>query len=568
MSFTIPENLNELSVDEILDSINLAKTEAKSLLGKDSPSDEEVNAAEEALKYVDEAKGRISEVQAAAAEKDERLSTLKAKADEEDEEAEAEESPADEVPVDEAPAEEAPTDEVEEDEKSKERQAVAASAAVPTKSAAARAKANSKEPEAPMNHNAVTITAAADINGITAGATLKDDVSLTAAAMKRLQSFPRTRQGGANGIQMRAGIATVDVGAARTDGMFQGNADYTDDQAVLTAAAGEKRLKSDLGSGSLTAAGGWCAPTETLEAFCDEVSTDGILDLPSMTVKRGSVRYTKGPDFSAIFDNANGDWNYTETQVIADTVKPCIEVECPTWDDITLDVTGVCIKAGILTNAAYPELVRAYVQNVLIAHQHKVASRLYQGIVAVSTAVNIAGGVTATDGIGHLEVAANLLRQKKRMAMNTTVEVLLPFWYKSVIRGDVSARTGIDMLNVSDATITSYFATRQLAVQWLYNTGQDIDLTTGTLSLPETVNAVMYTAGTFVKLTNDLITIEGLYDSTNLSTNTYTALFTEEGWALANMCGDGYTVEIPTCASGVTGAANQTKCLVPATVVV
>lgn len=549
--FEIPESITELSTDELLDLVSTAKKAAADLVKDDNADSEAMDQAEKIIEFVDQATTRISEVRAEEverAERIERIRTASAEAEPE-EEAPAEEPAAEDEVVEETPEAEAevPAEEPE--------LAVVAAAPAPKSSARSRAAQNAPEVEVPMNKSVVTITAAADIAGISAGTALKDLGEVTGAAIKRLSSFPKNRIGGAKGTIIRQGIAQIDLGTARTDGLFVGNPDFKTDQDLMDYARKESRLQGS----SLTAAGGWCAPSETLYDMCSEESTDGILDLPTVSVPRGSIRFTKGPDFTDIFALNPLDWHYTEAEVEADTEKPCLEIVCPDFDEVTLDVTGVCISAGILTNAAYPELVRRYTEAVLIAHQHKVAARMYAGIMAGSTALTVNGGVTVVDSLGNLELAVEYLKQRKRMSRGTTFEVLLPFYVRTVFRADLARRNGVELTNVTDAQLDAHFSNRGIHVQWLYNVG-DITNTAGVLSIPTTLTVPIYTAGTWVRLTKDLITLDGIYDSTNIKTNTFTHLFTEEGIALANMCGDSYKVTIPLCATGQTGAADITDC--------
>jgi hypothetical protein len=557
--FKIPESLADLDVDGLLDLRSQARKAAAELVKDDKPSSDDIAAAEAIVAFITEADARITELKTAEQETADRLAAVRAASAEEPEDSETEPDvePEGDDEDDEDPevVEEIPLAEPETVLEEVKEPAMAASA---TKvSAVSRAAANAKPVEAPMNKKGMTITAAADIAGISTGSTLENVEQVTKAAMKRFASFPRGKSG--KGTRLRQGIASFDLYDARDDGMYQGNPDFKTDQDVLVAAASERRLKG----GALTAAGGWCAPTETIYDFCSEVSTDGILDLPSMTVRSGSIRYTKGPDFAAIFADADGDWYYSEAEVIADTEKPCIEVECPPWNEIVLDVTGVCVTAGILTQAAYPELVKAYIENVLIAHQHKVATKAYAAIRDEATLLTVAGASTAIEGLASLEFAIEWLRESKRMAFSTTVEVLLPHWFKAVIRADFANRSGVELTNVTDAVLAAHFANRGAHVQWLYNTGQEINNTAGTLTIEATVQAIFYTAGTWTKLTNDLITLDGIYDSTNIKTNGYTALFTEEGIALANLCGDTYKMNLPVCASGQAGANDNVACVIP-----
>lgn len=137
---------------------------------------------------------------------------------------------------------------------------------------------------------------------------------------------------------------------------------------------------------------------------------------------------------------------------------------------------------------------------------------------------------------------------------------MVPVWAKEIFRSDLSRRTGVDLLAVSDAQINSYFAVRNLAVQFVYDYQPLSTTNTGTwTSWPDTLEIMIYPAGAFVKGTSPVINLDTIYDSVGLSTNTYTAAFFEEGLLVANMCGTGVKVSIDTaCLAGVTGAAELT----------
>lgn len=79
-----------------------------------------------------------------------------------------------------------------------------------------------------------------------------------------------------------------------------------DADSAVAFAVDEKRLKG----GSLVAAGGWCAPSETLYDLCSLESRDGLLSLPEVAVRRGGIRFTQGPDWATIF--ANTGFCFTE----------------------------------------------------------------------------------------------------------------------------------------------------------------------------------------------------------------------------------------------------------------
>src|SRR5574341_1002757 len=85
--------------------------------------------------------------------------------------------------------------------------------------------------------------------------------------------------------------------------------------------------KSNVDAGqSLTAAAGWCAPSENLYDLCSLWSMDGMLDLPTATARRGGFNYVQSQPTWAVLDAATNFTILTEAQVIADTAKNCAEI--------------------------------------------------------------------------------------------------------------------------------------------------------------------------------------------------------------------------------------------------
>jgi hypothetical protein len=540
--FEIPEDLAALDDAALAEALEQALTEADSF--KDVPDaeldDDKLTRLIALADFATAAKGEQGTRAEAQAERAERAQNARAALTR----PEPEEVVDAEIVEDEPAAEE-------------KKEPVAASAArkVPV---VARAAGTVTAPidAAPSRPTAV-LTASADVPGFSTGGQLADLDVMGKALVARMKGLPTTRLGGTEGAQQRYSVAQIDLGSTRTDGLVQ--TATSNDQDLITKASKEARLPN----GSLTAAGGWCAPSETLYDLCVTESTDGLLDLPTITVNRGGIRYTKGPSFDSIYNTPGLGWVLTEAQVIAGTpAKTCIEVTCPPFTEVRLDAIGICIKAPLLTLAAYPELVRRFTEGALIALQHKKDIYLLSKIVAGSTALNTsAGGITTIDSLAELEMLTNYQRQQWRSSWSQTFEVLLPAWYKTVVRGDLARRTGIDLLNVSDAQIEAYFTARKMRVQWLANYQPIPAAAAGVITVPTTVEAVIYPAGTWVEGSTDVISLDAVYDSTTLLTNEYTALFAEEGALVVNTCWDSVKATISTCASGQTGAANLADCL-------
>lgn len=395
----------------------------------------------------------------------------------------------------------------------------------------------------------ITITAAADVPEFATGSPIEDLDTVGRALVNRMRGF-----GTPSGDGKSENLQHYGVAAFRLDFPAELTIDrHSDDMEILTFAGREARLPGN----SLVAAGGWCAPSEVLYDLCAGETTEGILSVPEVNVARGGIKYTSGPDFSAIYGAVG--FCQTEAQAIAGTAKTCFEVPCPAFTEVRLDACGLCIKAPILTNAAYPELVQRWVSGSLIAHQHKINAKVIAAMATAAGAAKVITGLgtTAGDTLGGLELIADGLRQKYRLSMSASLEVVVPFWIRGAIRADLANRSGqTDAASVTDQQISAHFAARNLAVQYVYD-WQDL-ATPPAVAYPTTFNALIYPAGTFIKGTSDIINMNAVYDAASLAVNVFTALFFEEGVLVAKMCNEAALVTLPICNAGATGAHELT----------
>lgn len=420
------------------------------------------------------------------------------------------------------------------------------------------AKGKPKPPAKSEPSSNLSITVAADA-GFAAGSSLKDMKEIAEAFSNRSRGF--TMPGTGATYQ----VAQISRNGFAADGLV---AEGTkDDMDVINRAGDESRLKG----GSLVAAAGWCAPSETLYDLCDNgASTEGMVDLPEMQVNRGGVRYTNGPDFSVLYE---GGFHLTEAQAIAGQEKTCIDIPCPEFEEVRLDAVGICLTSPILMEKGYPELVAAFLGEAMVAHQWKVNGiMLNKMLAAAGTPINAGGmGSVAAGALGALELIVQSERTKNRWGLSETIEANVPSWVFGAMRLDYSLRNGVNMESVSDADITRWFADRNIAIKPLVG-WQDLPEFTsataeGEVAYPATFEALIYRSGTFVKGTQDVINLSAVHDSANLKKNQYTALFFEEAVLLLQRCYGAKRVTIPVCAGGVTGAANLSDCNVVAPVV-
>lgn len=413
-------------------------------------------------------------------------------------------------------------------------------------------------PPAPQG---TALVAAADVPGIPTGATYGSMEQVAEAALRQLASMPVT-----------PGQPRTSRGLAVLHKQFPAElvSDGRNDDQVMEYAASESRLEG----GSLLAAGGWCAPSETLYDLCERETTDGLIDLPEMVLSRGGVRWTLGPDFAAIW-TGTGFFTQTEAQAIAGETKPCFEIPCPPFTECRMDAVGVCLTSGILQERGYPEVVARFIRGVLTAHAHRYSAITIQRMATASTLVSLpAAAYSATvDVLGAIELQVWDYRYRHRMSPTATLEIVAPYWLLGVIRSDVAKRNGYDdPYDVPDSEIRAWFSQRGVMVQFVYdwqdafvagqpNTiGAGLGGATPATAWPQTVDILLYAAGTWVRGTRDIITIETLYDSTLLSTNRYQALFTEDGLCVMQRCHDSRLLRIPLCASGASGEQVAPAC--------
>lgn len=352
----------------------------------------------------------------------------------------------------------------------------------------------------------------------------------------------------------------------------------------------EAALKGGSGEQALTAAAGWCAPSENRYELCNLWSMDGMIDLPTTTAPRGGINYTDQPTWAQINDAAITSFTkLTEAQVIADTPKNCTELPCPTFTDRRLDVAVTCITGSFLQAHAYPEVPATWTDGLLTKHEAEINKDIIAQIVTKAGGATVipAQGAAApgfspdTSATSSLLSAILIAREdmlyRSRMARSTVLEVVLPYWVLTQMRMDIFRRNAwhADPFALANATIVGWFQNMGVRPQFVYG-WQDAQsgLATGPgdiaapivpiTGLPTTVNFLIYPAGAVVLARQDVVTLTNVYDSTNLKQNLFTQLFTEEGYAPIFPCGEVRQYTANACPSGVTARQEYTSCAAPA----
>jgi hypothetical protein len=330
---------------------------------------------------------------------------------------------------------------------------------------------------------------------------------------------------------------------------------------LIGNAGGEKQA-------ALVAGGGWCAPSEQLYDFFNIADFDNGIDLPTMGVTRGGIKFPVSPSigdaffqnvgsspasglggFAFAFGNGTDPWLWTETDdiltVTGSVNKPTLRVPCPTFSEVRLEAYGLSLTAGNLTDSAYPEATQNFLTLLRAAYAHAINARLINLMDAASSSAGTLGS-TSTPAfqafIGGLALAAADYRARYAMSSNAVLEAVLPYYVRDMIRADLAMRLNVELLDVTNAMIDGYFTTRNVRPQWVGDyqvraagkPGASTAITAWPSGATAT-NVLLYAAGTFVHGQGMSLDLGVVRDSTLNAENDFTAAWAEEAHLIAKV---------------------------------
>lgn len=351
---------------------------------------------------------------------------------------------------------------------------------------------------------------------------------------------------------------------------------------VLDHAANERRLPGGslrasaqqliTAGRALTAAVGWCAPSEMIYDLCMLETIDGILDLPEVQASRGGFQIPEngGPNFATIYDSIgdDGDVILTEYDVENGTDKICVEIPCPPFVDVRMDVAYVCITGALLQRRGYPEAVTRFSQGAMVALAHKVNESVIARIVAASGAPIVIPTVPGSDDaasqlLSAVELGIEDIKYRNRMGRGSTMEIVLPAWVIAPIRAALARRRGVMAINVSDSEILAAFTTRGAVPRFVYDWQDAFSGLVGgpgaadpIEEFPDSVQFLAYPAGTWTKIVRDVVNLDTVYDNALLTQNQYTALFFEDGFNVMKLCPESRLYQVGVDPAGIVGCCD------------
>lgn len=430
--------------------------------------------------------------------------------------------------------------------------------------AASLADAQRYAPAITTPREKLAVVASVDIPGVATGSELPSLDAVVDAFQKRARGLPVSDSGRVDG-----GPRVVTVRNQFT---------HTVDDRTSLSQMEEllNHLTSKDKQEALVAGGGWCAPSETRYDFFNVACEDGLIDLPTIGITRGGVKWPVSPSLadttptgvfggvSATLANTTNPWLWTETDdqltVTGSTNKPCVRVPCATFSEARLECYGICLTAGNLTDDAYPEATANFLRLLLSAHTHAMNGRTIAQMVSASSTA-ITGGAFAVANrpafnqvLGGFDLAATDYRARFGMCEDDVIEIVLPQWIVPMTRADLARRAGSQdvLLSVTKAQIASHFAARNARVQfvndWQVRGSGQFGASAAMTDWPSAVNGLVYAAGTFVLGNGLTLDLGVVRDSTLNAENDHTAAWSEECHLVAKVGHESrlYTIAVDT----------------------
>lgn len=419
--------------------------------------------------------------------------------------------------------------------------------------------------ETPVSLKApVSITAGADIPGITMGSPLKDLSSVAQALFDRKKAMGRTS--GGDGEQHTVAVFSTTYPEDRVLSSSDADANFDKISKVTSPEA-------------IVAAGGLLAPVETsydifgLEENLGRPVKDS---LAVFNADRGGIRFLTPVQLSDL-DGAASLWTLDDdiaalvttgdaaslpdgysipsglATVNSGPAKPCIRVTAGGVQEAFTDAIPLCITFGNIGARTFPEMIERHVKLGLMWHARYAEQRLITRISTLSTQVT----TTAQLGVGRdLLVAVNEAaagyRNRHRMADNATLRVIFPAWLQDAVRADFTKQLpgdGVEAsLGLAVSKFEGYLRSYGINITWAYDGESDQYFgaqAAGALnSFPADLKWYLFAEGTFLFLDGGTLDLGIVRDSTLNATNDY-KMFLETFEGLAKVGVESLAITTP-----------------------
>jgi hypothetical protein len=232
------------------------------------------------------------------------------------------------------------------------------------------------------------------------------------------------------------------------------------------------KIEAVTGDQALVAAGGLCAPPQTLY----DVQVIGSVRRPirdnalaRFQVDRGAIQFRPNSSAATALTTGTGTgvdtWTNAQDASSSGDTKGCYVVDCPALQEAEIQAIYLCLEFSNITARFDPETTAANVQQGMIAHARKAENELLRQLQAGSKVLSGAKTVGATrDILVYLDRAVAYYRNRHRIDTTVTLTFLLPAWVLYMMRSDLARQIAsgdwASALSVSDSMIMQWFSER------------------------------------------------------------------------------------------------------------
>lgn len=306
-----------------------------------------------------------------------------------------------------------------------------------------------------------------------------------------------------------------------------------------------------------------CAPFPPMYDFFRLAEPQNPVEraLPSVNAPRGGIRFIVPPDWTAA-TGAIGQRSCAQDANPLTPAKPYVELECPEVQEVCVEQISQRVRFKNLNFRTFPEQIAAFMADVNVAFVQRKEQHLMNEINGSSTAVS---GITTGYGaarnlIYNLTVAGVSYRRRHHMSDGARLQAFLPYWSLVGATLDILVSRRDYTFEMAVAEIERSIRDAGLLVTWYYEPAtvhgdQALDNPLGaTLTdFPDHVVAYLFAPGTFLRLDGGTLEVGPVRDSVLNGTN-HLEMFMEE-WTQVAMLGlESLVIDIPFC---VTGGAPQ-----------
>lgn len=233
-----------------------------------------------------------------------------------------------------------------------------------------------------------------------------------------------------------------------------------------------QRIEAATAPQSLVAAGGLCAPLDTLydvEVIGSAARPIRDSALAKFAVERGGITFRPNTSAAAAVHGA-GVWTLGD-DAAGTGEKACYQVDCPGMEEEVIEAIYLCLEFSNITSRFDPETTASNVQQGMIAHARLAENRLLSKMAAGSkllTGAKVIGAVR--DLLVNVDKTTAYYRNRHRLDAALPLTWLAPGWVKSLIRADLARQMAAgdwaEALAPADSLIDGWFSARGVTPVW------------------------------------------------------------------------------------------------------